>query len=318
MQIFYQNDDMQVENRVLARRRGRYNPRYKKIYGLLLISPWVIGLLLFKLLPILASLGISFSDFHLLTPEETQFIGLDNYTRMFQDRAVGFVLFETMALVLFTVPLQLFASMGLATLLNSPRLRAKSTLRSLFFFPSIIPSVAVLFMWFGFVDPATGWLNRLILAPLGLTGFNDLYSEGARNLLFGMSSLWSIGPGMLIMLGALQGVPKEINEAARVDGAGPAERFLSVTLPLISPAIFFSLIINMISAFGGVILLDRGNVFSGSVSPYDGYISYIMFDRMEFGYASSLAWVFFLIVMTVTILIFVTSNRWVYFPDRED
>jgi multiple sugar transport system permease protein len=172
-------------------------------------------------------------------------------------------------------------------------------------------------MWMGFVEPTTGWLNRLILRPLGLVGFNDLYSQGATALLFAISSLWSIGPGMLIMLGAMQSLPAELNEAARVDGAGPTVRFFYVTLPLISPAIFFTLIINLISIFGGVILLDRGNVFSGSISPYDGYVSYIMFGEYELGYASSLAWLFFILVMFVVIVLFSTSNRWVYYPDRE-
>ena len=123
---------------------------------------------------------------------------------------------------------------------------------------------------------------------------------------------------MLIMLGALQGVPPEVHEAARVDGAGPLVRFFNITMPLISPAVFFTLIINLIAAFGGVILLDRGNVFSGGVSLYDGYISRVMFTEMELGYASSLAWTFFILVMIVIVIIFSTSRRWVYYPDEGD
>ncbi|MBN1668880.1 MAG: sugar ABC transporter permease [Anaerolineales bacterium] len=291
--------------------------RYDRRFGLLLISPWLLGLLLFKLLPILASFGISFTDFHMLNPDETAFTGLDNYLRSWRDPAVGYLLFETLAMALGTVPLQLVASIGLAALLSNPRLRARTALRTLFFLPSIIPSVAILFMWFGFVDPNTGWLERLVLQPLGLTGFNDVYSEAAVSLLFAVNSLWSIGPGLLIILAALQSLPIEIEEAARVDGAGPFLRFFGITLPLISPAIFFSLVINLITVFGGVILLDRGNVFSGSISPYDDYITYMMFSRFELGFASSLAWVFFAIVLLVVLVLFGTSRRWVYFPDRE-
>ena len=172
----------------LPRRSKRL--RYDMRFGLLLISPWLIGLLLFKLLPILASLGISFTDFYMLNPEETRFIGLDNYIRYFRDPAVGYVLFDTFALAIGTIPLQIVASIGLAALLSNPRLKARTALRTLFFLPSIIPSVAILFMWFGFIDPTTGWLNRLILAPLGLTGFNDVYSEAAISLLFAINSLW--------------------------------------------------------------------------------------------------------------------------------
>ncbi|HBY08489.1 MAG TPA: hypothetical protein DEH22_12130 [Chloroflexi bacterium] len=296
---------------------NRLHIRYDMMFGLLLISPWLIGLILFKLLPILASLVISFTDFFMLTPEETQFVGLGNYFRLFDDAAVGYVFFETIASALSTIPLQMAASIGLAALLSSPRLKANSAFRTLFFIPSIIPSVAIVFMWFGFVDPTTGWLNRLILGPMGLTGFNDVYSEGAINLLFSMSTLWAIGPGMLIMLAALQSLSPEVQEAARVDGAGPFMRFFSITLPLISPAIFFALVINLISVFGGVILLDRGNIFSGSNSPVDGYISQMMFTKMELGYASSLAWVFFILVMVVIIFLFASSKRWVYFPDQD-
>jgi multiple sugar transport system permease protein len=286
--------------------------RAEQLWGLLLVSPWLIGLLLFKLLPILASLGISFSNFELLTPEETQFVGLENYTRLFHDPAVGYVLFETLALAIVTVPFQAAASVILASLLSNPRLKGRTLLRTLFFLPSIIPSVAILFMWIGFSDPKTGWLALFFKA----FGIGNVYAQGLINLFFAVSSLWSIGPGMLIMMGAMQGVPPELHEAARVDGAGPFFRFFNVTLPMISPALFFTLIINLITIFGGVILLDRGNVFSGSISPYDGYVTYILFNQLEFGYASSLAWVFFVIVMFIIAALFSSSRRWVYYSDR--
>jgi multiple sugar transport system permease protein len=303
-------------NPTISRRR-RFRLRYDQTFGLLLISPWLLGLVLFKLLPILASFGVSFTDFHLLRPEETRFVGLENYVHLLHDEAVGYLLFETIAMAISTVPLQLIASTLLAALLNSPRLKASTLVRTLFFLPSIIPSVAILFMWRGFIDPNTGWLNRFVLQPLGLLGFNDVYAEGAVALLYMISSLWSIGPGMLIMLGAMRGVSTEIEEAALVDGAGPFVRFFNITLPLISPAIFFSLVINLIAVFGGVILLDRGNVFSGSISPFDGYISYMMFDEWLLGYAASLAWFFFVLVMAVVMALFASSRRWVYYPDRE-
>jgi multiple sugar transport system permease protein len=290
--------------------------RYDRLYGLLLISPWLIGLLLFKILPILASLVISFTDFYMLEPDQIQFVGLENYLRLMDDPAVGYVLFETIALAMFTIPLQMAASIFLAALLSSPRLKGRTLLRTFFFLPSIIPSVAIMFMWFGFVDPATGWLNKLILQPLGLAGSNGLYVEGLTQMLFAVSALWSIGPGMLIMLGALQGIPQEMMEAARVDGAGPLVRFFSITLPLISPAIFFSIVINLIMVFGGVVLLDRGNAFSGSASPYDGYVTQIMFREFELGYASSLAWLFLVLVMMIILGLFASSRKWVYYSDR--
>lgn len=284
--------------------------------GLLLIAPWFIGLILFKLLPILASLVISFTDFHMLTPGETQFIGFANYLRFFTDEAAGYVLFATIAMALGTIPMQLLASIGLAALLAQPRLRGRTWLRTLFFLPSIIPSIAITFMWFGFTNPQTGWLARFILEPLGL-GASGLFAEGATNFLFAISSLWSIGPGMLIMLGAIQGINPELHEAARVDGAGPFVRFFSITLPMISPAVFFALVIDLIAVFGGVVLLDRGNAFSGGASPYDGYLSYVMFTRLDLGYAATLAWMFFLAVIAATVALFRSARSWVFFPDSE-
>lgn len=297
--------------------KQRWQINRHKMIGLLLIAPWLVGFVLFKLLPILASLLLSFTDFHLLKPEEARYIGLDNYLRLFQDEAVGYLLFETIGLAITTIPLQLVASIGLAALLNSRRLKASTNIRTLFFLPSIIPGVAIAFMWLGFADPTTGWLNRFILQPLGLTGFNNVYSDAAIALLFTISSLWGIGPGMLIILGAMQGVPAEIMEAARVDGAGPLVRFFRITLPIISPAIFFSLIINLVAIFGGVLLLDRGNVFSNSASPFDGYISYILFEQWQLGYAAGLSWFFLILVMVAIVALFASSRRWVYYPDQE-
>lgn len=297
--------------------RTRFHLRYNKTLGLLLISPWLIGFVLFKVAPILASLAISFTDFHMLNPEATQFVGLANYSRLLQDGRVGYLLFVTLNLIIGIVPLQLIGSILLATLLNSSRLKGSTFVRTLFFLPSIIPGAAIAFMWSGFADPTTGWLNRFILRPLGLLAFNNLYSDAAVALLYSISSLWAIGPSMLIILGAMQGLSSEVQEAARVDGAGPLVRFFRITLPMISPAIFFALVINLIAVLGGVVLLDRGNVFSDSFSPYDGYVSYMMFNQWELGYAASLAWFFFLLVIVLVLFLFRWSRHWVFYVDSE-
>lgn len=254
----------------------------------------------------------------MLRPNEISFIGLENYLRLFQDDAVGFVFFQTIAMVLVTVPPQIVISIGLARILSLPQLKGRLFLRTMFFFPSIIPSIAILSVVAGFLDPVSGWLNLLIIEPLGLDGLNNLYSEGFMQMLLAINSLWAIGPGLLIILGALQGIPQDIQEAAKVDGAGPFTQLFTITLPMISPAIFFSLVINLVMAFGGVVLLDRGNRFSGSNSPVDGYITNIMFQRYNFGYAASLSWVFLITILVFIYIIFKTSDKWVFFPDREN
>ena len=293
--------------------------RFKRKVGLILISPWLLGLLLFKLAPILASFVFSFTDFHLLNPDQIQFTGLQNYRIILRDEQAATALWQTLKLALVIIPVQTFASIFAAALLSSQQLLAKNTMRLLFFFPSIIPAFSAALMWDGFTNPSTGWLNRLILSPLGLESLYH-FSNGDSSLrfLFIITSLWTIGPGILIMMASMQGVSNDIYEAAHIDGAGRWTRFFKITIPLITPAIFFSLVLNLTAVFGGAILLDRGSRWRNDFSSYDGYVNYVLFDMFKLGYASSLAWVFFVIVMIIVLILFGTSNRWVYFPDREN
>lgn len=299
--------------------RDSVETRFKRHIGLILISPWLIGLLIFKLAPILASFVFSFTDFHLLNPDQIQFTGLQNYKILFRDELAGLALWQTTRLALVIIPLQTLASILVAALLSSQQLLAKNTMRTLFFLPSIIPAFSAALMWEGFVDPSTGWLNRLLLSPLGLDGLNR-YSEAdpASQALFIISSLWTIGPGILIMMTSMQSISTEIYEAAHIDGAGRLTRFFKITVPLITPAIFFSLVLNLTAVFGGAILLDRGSRWRLDFSSYDGYINFVLFDMFKLGYASSLAWVFFVFVLIIVLILFGTSKRWVYFPDREN
>lgn len=285
--------------------------RQEALIGLMFLSPWILGFILLKLLPILAALVFSFTNFYMLEPEKTQFIGLENYAKFFGDINAWASMAGSLGYFLSTVPLQLLVALALAAIVSNGRLRAKGLLRSLIFMPSIIPATSIFFVWLGLVAPA-GWLNQLITIPLGLPPV----TENSFETLITMMALWSIGPGFLIMYGAIQSIPKEIHEAARVDGAGPLMSFISITMPMISPAIFFSLVINLTSAFGGSILLDRGYVFSRSLSPMENYINFTMFSNADLGYATALAWIMFAVTMTITILLFRSAQRWVYFPEE--
>ena len=284
--------------------------RDSAITGLLFVSPWLLGFVLFKLIPILMALGYSFSYFHMLTPELTHFVGLANYATILRDQGAGASLAGALGSFLFTVPFEMALALGLAVVFSSERLRYKRFLRTLFFMPSIIPAIAIFVIIQGLTDPGTGWINRLIVEPLHLPPV-DLFTTFPFVI-----SLWSIGPSFLIMLSAVQGVSRELYEAARVDGAGPAMRLVSVTLPMISPAIFFSLVINMTNAFGGAVLLDRGMPYSNSLSPMEGYIAYQMFTQQDLGYACALAVVMFVVVMLIALAIFRSAQYWVYFPEE--
>ena len=298
-------------------RRLTPTQRRNRMWGLILISPWLFGMLGLKLFPILASFVLGFMSYPLLSPERAEFIGLANFINIFKDPVAWSVLYQTIMLGLVIIPVQVGASVLLATVLSHKGLKMKNTMRSLFFLPSIIPATAAMYMFRGFFDPGTGWLNMLILGPLGLGGLTDFYSMDGARFLFIITSLWSIGPGFLIMMSGLQAIPAEIHEAAQIDGANWFQHFFGITVPMISPAIFFTIILNLTAVFGGSLLLNPGDALQVAQSSYDGYIHFVLFDLQRLGYASALAWVFFTLVMIIVLILFITSRRWVYFPDSE-
>lgn len=302
-------DLVQQSRPILRTKPARRTRRQQEArIGLLFLSPWLIGFVLLKALPILAALIFSLTDFRMLAPEETRFVGLQNYIRFFADTQAGASLFGSLSYFLLTVPLQMVVALGLAAIFTSHRLKNKRISQTLIFMTSIIPSTSIFFIFLGSLQYA----DRLFFTP------NNLPPVQGFGLLVPFMALWSIGPGFLIMYSAMESVPAEIYEAARVDGAGPLARFVYITLPMISPAIFFALVINLTGAFGGSLLLDRGYILSFSLSPMESYINTTMFREADLGYASTLAWVTFALMMTITILLFRWSKRWVYFPEQDE
>ena len=276
--------------------------------GLLFLAPWLIGFILLKALPILAALVFSLTDFKMLSPETTKFIGLENYIRFFRDSEAGASLLGSLEYFLLTVPLEMVVALVLAAIFTSDRLKNKRISQTLIFMTSIIPSTSIFFIFLGSLQYA----ERLIFTPLNLPPIEGF------GLLVPFMALWSIGPGFLIIYSAMESVSKEIYEAARVDGAGPIARFFYITVPMISPAIFFTLVINLTGAFGGAVLLDRGYILSFSLSPMEGYINSTMFLDANLGYASALAWITFAVMMTMTVFLFRSARRWVYFPEEDE
>jgi multiple sugar transport system permease protein len=311
-----QSQDVRLAGRLhVPKKKKRYSlSSYSARVGFLFILPWILGFVLLKAFPIFTALGYSFTNFRMLQPDQTQFIGLQNYITFFKDQRAWNSLFRSINYFLLTVPIEMIAALALATVFSSERLRGKRLLRTLFFMPSIIPAIAISFIVSGLLNRDSGWVNLLILKPLNLPGL-----PGRGNIFQIVLALWTIGPGFLIMLSAMLTVPREIYEAARVDGAGPVARFFLITFPMISPAVFFSLVINMISSFGGVALLDRGLPYSQSLSPMESYISRQLFTGgYNLGYASALAWVMFIVVMAITLVLFYSTRFWVHFPEEDN
>lgn len=283
--------------------------------GLIFVSPFLIGFVIFSALPMLASLVLSLTNFDPRRPDEVQFIGLDNYIRMTRDPILLESLWVTVRFALMVVPLTLGFALAVAMLVNSTLLAGRNVFRTLFYMPMQIPIVASTLVWMGVLHAQNGWLN-LALNAMGLPGPNWLQSPTYVGPALALMGLWGIGNMMLIFLAGLQSVPTELYDAARVDGAGPWARFRFVTVPMISPVLFYNLIIALIATFqfftqAYVISNGRGDPDRATLF-FNLNLYREAFTFFNMGYASALAWLLFVIVLGLTVLLFRTASGWVY------
>jgi multiple sugar transport system permease protein len=292
--------------------------RRQALIGYLWISPWLIGALLFTIGPMLASLFLSFTQYNIV--ESPRWIGLANYVQAFtKDDLFWGSMWRTLVYAAVTVTLGTTGSLGAALLLNRPW-RGTALLRTAFFLPSLVPIVASALLWRWIFNPQVGLFNYL-LSLVGIRGPAWFAStEWAMPGLIIMA-LWGTigGSQMLIFLAGLQGVPRELYEAAEVDGAGVWGRFRHVTLPMISPTLFFNTILGLI---GGLKVFSAAYVGTEGGPAYATwfYLLHLYFQAFRFfemGYASALAWIFFAIVITLTIVQVRWSSRWVYYEGAD-
>jgi multiple sugar transport system permease protein len=300
-----------------APRRGRWQALKEResLTGLAFVSPFIIGFIVFSAIPMLASLVLSLTDFDPREPDQIHFIGLDNYAQMLSDPVLHQALGVTVRFALLVVPLTLVFALGVAMLVNSKLLAGRTVFRTLFYMPMQIPIVASTIVWIGVLHATTGWLNYA-LEGVGIPGPNWLQSTFWVGPALGLMGLWGIGNMMLIFLAGLQSVPTELYDAAKVDGAGPWASFRHVTLPMISPVLFYNLIIALIAAFqyftqAFVVSNGRGDPDRATLFfNLDLYREAFGFFHM--GYASAMAWLLFVIVLGLTIVLFRTAGSWVF------
>lgn len=283
-----------------------------RILGLFYLSPYIIGLLVFTTLPFAASFYLSFTDYNLMSAPV--FTGLDNYWKLFTgDRTFRKSLWVTLIYVFTTVPLKLAFALFIAVILNY-KLKFINFFRTAFYVPSILGgSIAIAVMWrYLFAD--VGIVN-MGLAAIGFEPVN--WFGDPTNALFTITllRLWQFGSAMVIFLAALQSIDKSLYEAASIDGAGKFATFWHITMPLITPVIFFNLIMQMVQAFqefnGPYIITQGGPLKSTYLLPL--YIYEEAFRRFDMGYASAIAWVLFVIIMVLTLIAFWSSRHWVYY-----
>jgi multiple sugar transport system permease protein len=276
-------------------------------------SPWILGLLILFGGPVLASLGLSFTSWTGVSAESLQFIGLENYRAMFNDKLFWTSLYNTVYYALGSVVLGILLSLVIAILLNQ-RVLGTGLFRTIFYLPSITSGVAIAIAWVWIFNPRVGLLN-FALSLVGIKGPAWLASQEWAMPALILMSLWQTGAYIVILLAGLQGVPQSLYDAAKIDGANLWDQFRHVTLPMISPALFLVMIIATVNSFqiftNVRVMTDGGPGTATYVYVY--YLFQNAFSYLRMGYGSALAWMLFIVVGFLTWLQFRISTKWVYY-----
>ena len=305
---------------------GKYNvsigrkrrERWRLIKGLLFSSPFWLGLLLFTAFPMLASIYFSFTKYDVLT--SPKWIGFRNYLQLPQDKALLRALINTVMYAAASVPLSTLLALLVAILLNQ-KMRGTAGWRSVYYLPSVTPTVAYALLWKWMLSRDYGIVN----AALGFVGIQPIDWLGHPHWIlvaFVMSGLWTIGGAMVINLASLQSIPTDLYDAAKVDGAGGFARFWSVTLPMMSPVLFYNIIMGIVVAmqafsFFFVMTQGWGNVSYTDVGTvYTVHLYRMAFMSFRMGYASAMAWMLFFIIVGLTLIVIRTSRSWVYYESE--
>jgi multiple sugar transport system permease protein len=286
--------------------------------GLLFASPWILGLLLFNAYPILISLYYSLTSFSVLT--SPVWVGFDNYvTLVTRDPTFATSVQNSLVYAAMSIPSSMVVGIGLALLLNT-NVTGMSIYRALYYLPVLVPPVASAVIWKWVLNPRFGVVNAL-LGSVGVTGpgwlSDPLWAKPSMVII----DLWALGNAVIIYLAGLQDVPRELLEAAEIDGAGGLGRMWYITLPMITPVIFFNLIMGVIGAFQSFTI--PFTLTNGDGSPAQSLLFYSMylfrnaFMTLRMGSASAMAWMLLIVVLMATLIIFGTASRWVYYRGGE-
>lgn len=287
-------------------------------YGYVFILPWLVGILCFTLGPMIFSFITSFTDYNMINAE---FVGLANYKRMlFQDQLFWMAFKNTLIYSVLNIPLVTLGGVIVAVILNKSIFGLR-TFRTIFYLPSIMVGVGTYFLWMLLLDPANGMVNT-ILGVFGIKGPAWLTDPNWTKPAIILMHLWGLGGQMLLYLARLQSIPSDYYEAASLDGAGAFRKFVNITVPLLSPIIFYNLTIGIIGAFQ---VFQEGYIFSGGTgNPAGSLLFYNLhlwnqaFKNFRTGYANAMCWFLFALVMILTVANQKISRKWVYYEEGEN
>jgi ABC-type sugar transport system permease subunit len=293
----------------LARREARW--------GFIFIAPWIIGFLAFTLFPMVATFVFTFTNINLDQKEPLRFVGLDNYATLLGVGQAWDSLGITLRFALLALPVGVFLPFVVALLLSSRHLKGPGLFRVLFFLPYVVPFVAGVLIWQTMLNPADGWLDiflRWVGVPNPPDWLRDTTWIYPGLVLMG---LWGIGGGVIVYLAGLRGIPTELYDAARIDGAGYLGQLRHITIPLLTPVIFYTLVLGIVEVlqyFLVPLVLHGGTGEpSGSTLFLNLYIYKSFFGYHELAYGSTIAWLLFGITLLITLVLFGTARRWVYY-----
>ena len=293
--------------------------RKESMYGYIFVLPWIIGFLAFTAGPLAFSFMASFTNYNITS--QMDFVGVNNYQGLFTEDSLFWTsLWNTLYFVIFSVPLTTIGAILLSALLNQdiPGIRF---FRTLYYLPAVLSGVGVYLLWMQLLDPGTGMVN-LVLSWFNIDGPNWLFDPDWTKPSLIFMKLWSVGGSMLLYLASMQGVSKSLYEAAEIDGANTWRKFINITLPMISPVIFFDVVTSLI---GGFQIFQEAYVMSanGEGGPANSLLFYNLymwrqaFENFNMGYAMAMSWILFIIVFVLTMINLKLAPRWVHYEGEE-
>ncbi|HEV8697099.1 MAG TPA: sugar ABC transporter permease [Candidatus Limnocylindrales bacterium] len=303
--------------------RPRSLPRFSGLgwrrarWGYVFITPWIIGFVAFTAIPMIATFVFSFTNINLAQTEPLRFVGVKNYETLLRDQQAWTSLGITLKFAALALPVAIILPLLFALLLHSRHLVGSGIFRVLLFLPYVVPFVATVFIWGGMLNPETGWINSGLKAIGVAKPPPWLEDPGWVYPGLVLIGVWGIGAGMIVYLAGLKGIPSDLYEAARMDGAGAWASLRHITIPMLTPVIFYTIVLSVVEVLQyflvPLVLQEGTGEPGGSTMFFNLYLYKNFFTFQNMSYGATLAWLLFVITLIITLVLFGTARRWVFY-----